>query len=121
MTDVDTLGSWAANLAATAVLDRSGLYLALHNAQPTLGPSSEMAGGGYVRQPISFTIGSRGGVNSNLQTFSSLPAGTVNFLAVWSAISSGFLVFAVDISDDPLIVPSGGVVKVPPGDLSLSW
>lgn len=120
----DNLGNWGANTALGSILNIAGLYLALHVSDPNvLDPSAtELAGGGYSRQPIFFaTVSGRTGVSSTAQNYSGLPAATINFLAVWTAVADGFLVFAKDITATPLIALASGFLYVQPGDMALSF
>jgi hypothetical protein len=117
------LSNYGGNTALTAMLGQSGLYLALHLTQPTeVDPAAtEVAGGGYIRRPIHFAAPSaRSIVSSNDQTFAGMPACTVDYLVVWTAISGGSWIFYIDISSNPLIVPTSSHVLVAAGDIALS-
>jgi len=70
-------------------------YLSLHTATPGTTGASEVTGGSYARQAITF-IAASGGVKSSggvdaVQSFSGMPveAGGVPYFGVWTAATSG--------------------------------
>lgn len=117
----DVLSNWAANAALDLVLP-TGCYLACHVSDPSpLGNTgSEVAGGAYQRQPISFADASnRTRVSVNAQTFPGMPACIVTHLAVWTAIGGGHLVFSRALLT-PMPVLASGQVRTAAGDVALS-
>jgi hypothetical protein len=95
-------------------------WLALHSADPTaLGdPATEFAGGGYERQRITF--GSPAGkavTNNNNITFSGLPSGEVNFLAVWASLSGGAMRCSWPIAAITVVASNQLLVAV--GDIAI--
>jgi hypothetical protein len=124
VTTNSNLGNYGANVALDSLCALQGLYLALHISDPyVLDPSStEVAGGGYARQPIYLSVPSgRTIVSLNAQNYSGMPAATCTYLGVWTAVAAGFLVFSIDASASPIITASGGFVYVQPGDVALSF
>lgn len=118
----DVLSNWAANASLQLILP-PGCYLAAHLSDPSpLGNTgSEVAGGAYVRQPISFADASnRTRVSINAQTFPGMPACIVVYLAVWTAISGGHMVFVKKLADPGITVLESGQLLVAAGDVALS-
>jgi hypothetical protein len=116
------LSTFAGNTALGVLLHVKGRYLACHVTDPTvLGLSAtEVAGGGYERQPVLFSApGSKTCASTNAQTFAGMPACTVRYLAVWTAISGGDMIFAV-VLGAALAVPASGQVLCAAGDVAVS-
>lgn len=116
----DVLSNWMANTLLGYV--PPGCYLACFQSDPTpLGSTgSEVAGGGYVRQPISFFAPSnRTIVSSNGQIFAGMPVVIVAYLGVMTAIGGGHLVFSKQLPSALRVAASGQVI-VQPGDVALS-
>lgn len=114
--------NYAGNKMLASVLSGPGLYLGLHTSDPTaVGKlDTEVAGGGYARQPVVFTVPSgRGLVSKNRQRFPGMPAATVRYLAVWDEVSNGNLIVVVDISDTPVKVAPGDAFDAEPGDIGV--
>lgn len=116
------LSNYAGNTALAVLLNRPGLYLACHTSDPTvLGLlSTEVAGGGYIRQSIGFSApGSKTCASTNAQTFPGMPAVTATYLAVWTAISAGNMIFSLLLST-PLVVLASGQVLCAAGDIAIT-
>jgi hypothetical protein len=80
------------NTAITSIIGAGSYYLSLHSADPGQTGASELTGGSYARQAISFSAASGGQqASSNSQTFTSLPAasGGIPYFGLWSASSGG--------------------------------
>jgi hypothetical protein len=117
----DVLSNWAANAALQLILP-TGCYLGCHLTDPTpMGNTgSEAAGGGYIRQLIGFAdAANRTRVSINAQLFPGMPACTVTWLAVHTAISGGNIVFAKQLAT-PVPVLESGQFLVAAGDIALS-
>lgn len=117
----DVLSNWAANAALQIILP-SGCYLSCHLSDPTpLGNTgSEVAGGGYVRQPIGFADATnRTRVSTNAQIFPGMPACLVTHLGVWTAIGGGHMTFAKKLNP-PIPVLASGQFLAAAGDVALS-
>lgn len=118
---LDVLSNWAANAALELILP-TGCFLSAHLSDPTpLGNTgSEVAGGGYVRQPISFAAATnRTRVSTNAQTFPGMPACVVTHLAVFTAIGGGHMVFAKKLKPAITVLYSGWLLSMA-GDVALS-
>lgn len=67
-------------------------YLSLHSATPGQTGTSEISGGSYARQAITFGSASGGSeASTNSQTFTNLPveSGGIGYFGIWSAATSG--------------------------------
>ena len=116
------LSNYAGNLALTTLLRTGSLYLALHTAAPdvaTGGADNEVAGGGYERQPISFSPpAGRACATSIKAYFSGMPAVSVWGVGVWDAPSEGHLIVA---SPCALTVDDAHQVRVEAGDYAVQF
>lgn len=66
------------------------VYLSLHTADPGLTGASEVAGGSYARQAITFGVAaSKSITSSNTVDFTGMPAATVTHLGIWDASTAG--------------------------------
>ena len=80
--------------AAEGVLNTSTTYyLSLHTADPSTTGASEVTGGSYARQAITFTAGtntlSSGGTHAS-QSFTGMPSEAGNlWISIWTASTSG--------------------------------
>lgn len=116
------LSNYAGNAALVDLLNRPGLYLACHTSDPTvLGLlATEVAGGGYVRQPITMSIpGVKTCASTNAQTFPGMPAATIPFFAIWTAISAGNMIVPIPLLT-PLVVLASGQVLCAAGDIAVT-
>jgi hypothetical protein len=123
MTTTGLLSNYAGNRALSYLLVQRGLYLACHTSAPdgTTGgdASSELGGGGYQRQPISFNQpAGKACVSSSRQRFAGMPACVLTNLAVWDAPTMGNMIVAVALSPH-VSVPDSGLFVVSRGDLAV--
>lgn len=97
----------------------SNVYLALYTNNPTIADTgTEVTGGSYARQQLSFANASGGSKSSNTsETFSSMPACTVTHWGIRDASSGGNLLYfgAFDLpielnATDDLPINSGDIV-----------
>lgn len=63
-------------------------HISLHTADPTTTGGSEVTGGSYARQPITWGAPS-GGTITGTVTFTGMPAATVSHFGGWSAVTAG--------------------------------
>jgi hypothetical protein len=116
------LSNYAGN-AALAHLLGPGKYLACHVADPTVTGllASEVAGGGYVRQPITMASPSgKTAVSTNAQIFPGMPACVVIGLAVWDAIAAGHMIFFKALVVPGITVTESGQLLAAAGDVAVS-
>lgn len=97
----------------------TNVYLALYTNDPTVADTgTEVVGGSYARQQLSFATASNGAKASNTaETFSSMPAVTVTHWGIRDASSGGNLLYfgAFDLpiqlnAGNPLTINSGDIV-----------
>ena len=122
MTVTGYMTNWGANTALEAAL-AGPTWLGLHSDDPSpLGsPSSELGGGGYARQPISFAAAaSRTKVSVNAQVFSGLLPAAVPYFMVWTLLSGGHGIVVIEL-DVPLQTKPYGQVRVAVGDIAFSY
>lgn len=115
------ISNYAGNAAWDYLLHQSGLYLALHEANPTaLGdPATEFAGGGYIRQLITFgAISGKACASNNSQIFPGLVPGTITWLAVWLGLSGGEMIVAQPLGT-PLDTTESGQFLSEVGDFAV--
>jgi len=96
----------------------SATFLSLHSADPATNGSSEISGGSYARQSISWSSPTSGSTyNSSLIVFS-LPAGaSVSYVGYWSALNGGTF-YGSRALDATNAFPSAGSMTIAIGDLS---
>lgn len=82
-------------LRNTSYTSPTTVYAALMTATPNdAGGGTEVTGGSYARQAITFGAASAGSIsNSSAVTFSSLPAATITHIAVYDALTTGNLLY----------------------------
>lgn len=87
------LSTASENTAIAAVfVPSTTYYLSLHSATPGQTGASEISGGSYARQGITFGSASGGSeASTNSQTFTNLPAesGGISYFGIWSAVTAG--------------------------------
>jgi hypothetical protein len=87
------LSTASENTAIAAVfVPSTTYYLSLHSATPGQTGTSEISGGSYARQGITFGSASGGSeASTNSQTFTNLPAesGGIGYFGIWSAATAG--------------------------------
>lgn len=100
------------------------LYLAFYTAAPTdSGGGTEVTGGSYARQAVTFaapTGGAGTSVNSNTITFTSMPASTVVAIGILDAASNGNLLLRHTLPT-PKTYGAGENVTIAPGDLVVTF
>ena len=96
----------------------SNVYLALYTNDPTVSDTgTEVVGGSYARQQLSFASASNGSKVSNTsETFTNMPATTVTHWGIRDASSSGNLLYfgAFDI---PIQLNAGNNLPIASGDI----
>ncbi len=96
----------------------TNVYLALYTNDPTIADTgTEVAGGSYARQQLSFANASGGAKASNTsETFSSMPATTVTHWGIRSASSGGNLLY-FGAFDLPIQLNAGNNLVINSGDI----
>ena len=97
-------------------------YLALFTAAPSdSGGGTEVSGGGYARQSVTFTVSGDTASNSGAIEFPTATGnyGTVSHVGVFDALSSGNLLAWAALTSSKTI-ETGDVFRVPSGDLDIT-
>lgn len=95
-------------------------YASLHTAEPNASGSSEVTGGAYTRESISWGAASGGTAISSANIVFDVPTGTtITYLGYWSASSGGTFYGsrALDVSQT---FSSAGTYTISAGNLSES-
>lgn len=119
---VGYLTNWGANTALEAAfLAPTWLGLNTDDPSPLGSPASELVGGGYARQPISFAASaSRSKVSVNAQVFTGLLPAAVPYFTVWTALSGGHAIYVIQLAT-PLMTVAYGQVRVAVGDIAVNF
>lgn len=96
----------------------TNVYLALYQTDPTVADvGSEVAGGSYARQQLSFATAVNGAKTSNTsETFSTMPACTVTHWGIRDASSGGNLLY-FGAFDLPIQLNAGNNLPIASGDI----
>ncbi len=96
-------------------------YLALYTVAPTDSTSgTEVTGGSYARQAISFNAASSGAATNDANVdFSGMPTATVVAVAICDALTSGNILIYGSLTSSRSVV-SGDTLRISSGDLSIS-
>lgn len=103
-------------LRNTAYTTPTTVYVALFNGDPNAS-GTEATGGSYARQAITFAAPSSGTVtSSNAQSFTNMPAMTVNYVAIYDAATTGNRLYSAAATSakttnagDTVSIASGGI------------
>lgn len=95
-------------------------YASLHTAEPDANGSSEVTGGTYTRETISWAAASGGTAVSNAEIVFDVPTGvTITHLGYWSASTSGTF-YGSRALDTSQTFSSAGTFTIASGNLSES-
>lgn len=96
-------------------------YLALYTATPTIsGGGTEVTGGSYARQAITFgTITAGAMSNTTALTFSGLPNATVTHYGILNASTSGTLKVFGSLNSSAVVI-SGDQIQFPIGSITIN-
>lgn len=110
-------------LTAAPCVPTTTYYLSLHTATPGTTGASEVTGGSYARQAITFgTPASGSQASTNAQNFTSMPAegsGTPYF-GIWTAATSGTYLAGGSTSGLSSAISAGATVSFSTGGVTLS-
>jgi hypothetical protein len=110
-------------LKNTSYTSPTTVYLGLYTSDPTdAGSGTEVSGGSYARQPISFAAASSGSSASNADiTFPQATGswGTVGYVGILDQLTSGNLLFHTALTTSKTI-DSGDIFKVTSGNLTVA-
>ena len=83
------------------VANYTTVYVSAHTADPTLTGGSEVTGGSYARQALSYNAASGNSKTTSATATIPIPSGnTVSYLGLWSLASGGVFLGQVDIADE---------------------
>ena len=112
-----------ATLRNTSYTSPTTTYLALYTSDPTdADTGTEISGGSYVRQAITFGAPSNGtSTNSSAIEFPQATAswGTITHVGIRDAVTSGNLLYHTPL-DASKVISNGDVFKITVGNLSVT-
>jgi hypothetical protein len=86
-------------LRNTAYTPPTTVYMSLHTADPGLTGASEVTGGSYQRQSVTFAAASNRSAASNADvTFTGMPACTLTYIGLWDAQSTGNFLWGISVT-----------------------
>jgi hypothetical protein len=97
-------------------------HVALYTAAPNdSGGGTEVSGGAYARQSVTFTVSGNTATNSGAVEYPTATAsyGTVSHVGVFDAASGGNLIAYAALSASKAI-DTGDVFRIPAGDLDIT-
>jgi hypothetical protein len=110
-------------LRNTPYTSPSQVYVALFTSDPTdAGTGTEVSGGGYARQPVTFNAPSNGQVTNAadiLFPIATASWGTVTHVGIYDAVTGGNLLFHGALTTSKTI-SANDQLKIAAGDLSIS-
>lgn len=96
------------------------VYVSLHTANPGEDGASEVTGGSYARQSVSFNAAAAGLIdNDAVIEFIDMPAETVTHAGIWDAASGGNFLWGGALSV-PKSMNAGDTFRFPAGDLDVT-
>lgn len=107
---------------ATAYTAPTTLYVGLFTSDPgEAGSGTEVSGGSYARQAVTFTVTDNLASNNAAVEFPTATAswGTISYAAVYDAASGGNLLGSGGLATAKTI-DSGDVFRIPTGDLDIT-
>lgn len=98
----------------------SNLYLALLTADPgEPGALTEVSGGSYARQEITFNAAANGQASSsNAQVYGNLPAATITHVAIIDALTTGNVLYYKELPT-PVQVLAGNELTFSAGNITV--
>lgn len=107
---------------ATAYTAPTTLYVGLFTTDPGEGGTgTEVSGGSYARQTVTFTVSGNIASNTAAVEFPTATAswGTITYAAVYDAVTGGNLLASGGLTTSKTI-SSGDVFRIPAGDLDIT-
>lgn len=109
-----------AEVRNTAYTGPVSLYVALHTADPGSTGASEISGGSYVRQAITFGAASAGtSSNSAVMNYTNMPAVTCTHISLWDAATAGTFVQSGSLTAS-VVVAAGNTLQFAAGQLTFN-
>lgn len=97
-------------------------YVALFTTDPTdAGTGTEVSGGSYARESVTFTVSGDTASNSGAVEFTAATGdwGTITHIGVYDALTSGNLIAHAALTASKAI-GTGDVFRIPDGDLDIT-
>ena len=114
--------TWLLTSGSPSPARPSAWYLGLFTAAPSdTGGGTEVAGSGYAREAVTFTVSGDTASNNAAIEFATATGswGTITHIAVFDASTSGNMVCYAALSASKTI-ETGDVLRVPAGDLDVT-
>ena len=115
-----TVLTWA--FTTSSATRPTSWYLALYTSAPgEAGGGTEVSGGGYARQSVTFTVSGNEATNSGAIEYPTATGsyGTVTHVGVFDASSGGNLIAYAALATSK-VIDTGDVLRVPAGDLDIT-
>lgn len=97
------------------------VYVSLHDADPGETGANEITGGSYARQSAAFSQVSNDTWDNDADIdFTDMPSTTVNYVALWDAVSAGNCLWTGPASAMNDSVGVGETYRINAGDLDVS-
>jgi hypothetical protein len=109
------------SLGTTTFTKPTTVYAALYTAAPSdTGGGTEVTGGSYARQTITFSAASSGSTSNNTNVdFNTMPAATVAAVGVFDAVTAGNLLYWGTLTTSRT-VSAGDSIRIASGALVVS-
>jgi len=107
---------------ATAYTAPTTLYVGLFTSDPgEAGSGTEVSGGSYARQTVTFTVTGNAAANTAAVEFPTASAswGTITYAAIYDASTGGNLLASGGLATSKTI-DSGDVFRIPAGDFDIT-
>jgi hypothetical protein len=107
---------------ATAYTAPATLYVGLFTSDPgEAGSGTEVSGGSYARQTVTFTVTGNAAANTAAVEFPTATAswGTITYAAIYDASTGGNLLASGGLATSKTI-DSGDVFRIPAGDFDIT-
>lgn len=100
-------------------LDDVITHVSAHTADPGATGTSEVSGGAYARESITFAASSAGNLNSSNTPVINIPAATtITHIGFWTALTAGTFYGSMDITDE--VFGSAGTYTLTDADINLT-
>lgn len=108
-------------LKNTAYTQPATVYAALMTVAPTDSTTgTEVTGGSYARQAITFGTPSAGSVSNTLAVnFSAVPAGTITHIAIFDASTGGNMLY-YQVLNSQIVATAGSDIEFGIGDITVT-
>lgn len=97
-------------------------YVSLHTADPGLTGTSEVVGGSYARQTVTWDAPTNGVTQNGgaAVTFTNMPSATITHAGIWDSATAGNFIYGDALTNGNQVVNAGGTFEFPINDLDLN-